>query len=73
MTSIVRQNLINSLKGQSVLIPNLHTILLYWSHSVNPAIKRLHDDVDRRLDRSVFFSLVNILPLVLADMLALLP
>ena len=44
-----RQMLKNSLKGCTVVIPDLHQLFAGWAEGVNPAREQLRVDVDARL------------------------
>lgn len=44
-----RQELLSSLKGRSLYIPNLQALLDHWPQYVNPQVHDLQKDVDERL------------------------
>ena len=47
---ISRQQLLHSLRGQSVVIPDLRTLFDHWPQGVNPEVERLREDVENRLE-----------------------
>ena len=46
-----RRELISSLRGQHIRIPDLHSLLLAWPEATNPQIAALRLDVDQSVDR----------------------
>ena len=50
MTFSVREDLIKDLKGESVRVCNLESILPGWSQGVNPEVENLRDQIEQRLD-----------------------
>lgn len=46
-----RQQLLNSLQGGSLYIPDLQALLEHWPQYVNPELERLRKDVAERLER----------------------
>lgn len=46
-----RQQLLKSLQGQSLVIPDLEILFDHWPQNVNPEENRLRDDVDRKLEK----------------------
>ena len=46
-----RQQLLNSLQGCSLYIPDLQSLLEHWPQYVNPELERLQKDVAERLKR----------------------
>ena len=47
---ISRQQLLHSLRGQSLVIPDLRTLFDHWPQGVNPEVERLREDVESRLE-----------------------
>ena len=52
-TESSRQQLLKSLQGRSLHIPDLQALLDHWPQYVNPEVGRLRKDVDDRLQRCV--------------------
>lgn len=52
-TESSRQQLLKSLQGRSLHIPDLQALLDDWPQYVNPEVGRLREDVDERLQRYV--------------------
>ena len=52
-TESSRQQLLKSLQGHSLHIPDLQALLDHWPQYVNPEVGRLRKDVDNRLKRCV--------------------
>ena len=53
-----RQQLVKALRGRSLIVPDLHSLLDHWPQSVNLEEKRLRDDVDRKLERCVILNVL---------------
>jgi hypothetical protein len=47
---ISRLQLLSSLKGNSVVLPDMQALLRDWPQHVNPEIDRLHKDVEKYLE-----------------------
>lgn len=52
-TESPRQQLLGSLQGCSLYIPDLQALLSHWPQYVHPELKRLQKDVLERLERCV--------------------
>lgn len=46
-----RQELLESLHGRSLHIPDLQVYLSHWPHYINPELENLREDVDIKLRR----------------------
>ena len=55
----IRKQILESLRGQSLIVPDLQLFFKHWPQRINPEEKRLRDDVNRRLEECV---ILNILP-----------
>lgn len=44
--SISREDIITSLKGKTVSIPDLHALFADWPYAVSPDIERLRNDMN---------------------------
>ena len=47
--TLSRQQLLMSLRGHTLKIPNLQVLFNHWPQHVNPELDRLRADVDERL------------------------
>ena len=45
-----RQRILESLRGETFVVPDLQILFHHWPQRVNPEEKRLRDDVNRRLE-----------------------
>ena len=54
-TGTSRQQLLKSLQGHSLSIPNLQALLDHWPQYVNPELEHLQKDVVERLQRCVIY------------------
>ena len=50
-TEASRQQLLKSLQGRSLRIPDLQALLKHWPQYVNPELEHLQRDVNERLQR----------------------
>ena len=46
-----RQRLLSSLRGQTLVLPDICKFLEHWPQYINPEIERLREEVDDRLSR----------------------
>ena len=54
-----RHELVNSLRGQNVRIPDLHVLFQGWPEAMNPQIAALRRDVDQTLNKYEHFGALN--------------
>ena len=52
-----REQILESLQGRTLIVPNLEVLFEHWPQSVHPEEKRLRDDVNRRLEEYVILCL----------------
>ena len=50
-----KQQLLHSLRGSSVVLPDMQGLLSDWPRYVNPEIKKLREVVDTHLERYLIF------------------
>ena len=48
-----QQQLLDLLRGQSLVIPDLQLLFNHWPQAIHPELGRLRKDVDRRLETCV--------------------
>ena len=48
-----RQQLLQSLRGQSLVIPDLQSLFRDWHQAIHPELDRLRKNVDHRLEMCV--------------------
>lgn len=53
-----RERLLSSLKGNSVVLPDMQALLRDWPQYVNPEIETLHTDVEKYLE--MYTILINV-------------
>ena len=49
--NITRKQLLNSLRGSIVVLPDVQSVLRHWPQNVNPHLSRLRDDVEKYLEK----------------------
>lgn len=54
-----RHELVKSLRGQHIRIPNLHSLLQGWPEATSPHIAALRIDVDQTLNKYEHFAVLN--------------
>jgi hypothetical protein len=59
-TETPRQQLLKSLRGRSIHIPDLQALLAQWPQDVNTQLEHLKKDVDEKLQRCVLPQLLNL-------------
>ena len=63
-----RQQLVNSLQGCNLYIPDLQALLEHWPQYVNPEVERLRKDVAERLERCEMPFLSNLKDFLLVSL-----
>lgn len=51
VTMSPQENLINSLQGQSFLIPNFEELMDHWPRSINSEMSSIVPEVEKRISR----------------------